>query len=344
MAACLLGAGCGGGDLVLPSNAAPAAAVALRGDDQTGPPGAALPNLLVVKVTDAEDAPVREARVAFSLGAGTTGGETTPDTAFTNDLGEASTLWILGDSEGPQSVNAEVVGTGLPVVSFTATAVADAPAPGPSAERSSVTAAPASIQVATGVAVITVTVRDEDGEPVVGATVTLSATGAGNTLTQPTATTDANGVAEGALQAIVPGAREISAVVNGSIAIEETATVTVEVTPDPEPEPTRLLFLVQPTDTEENETISPAVTVAVVDEEGDVVPVSGIEVELELIRDEDQDSRELEGDTTRDTENGIAVFPDLEVDRDDDGYRLRATAPGRPELGSVDSDSFDIED
>ena len=39
-----------------------------------------------------------------------------------------------------------------------------------------------------------------------------------------------------------------------------------------------------------------------------------------------------------------SVFPDLRVDHEHDGYRLRATAPGRPELGSVESSSFDVED
>ncbi|MDQ2673363.1 MAG: hypothetical protein M3Y40_01780, partial [Chloroflexota bacterium] len=74
------------------------------------------------------------------------------------------------------------------------------------------------------------------------------------------------------------------------------------------------------------------------------VPVSGIEIRLELLGEHGNDSNELEGDTTQSTQNGVAVFPDLRVDRDEDGYRLRATAPGRPELGSVDSDTFDVED
>jgi hypothetical protein len=40
--------------------------------------------------------------------------------------------------------------------------------------------------------------------------------------------------------------------------------------------------------------------------------------------------------------DGIAVFPDLAVDKDDSGYRLRASAPGRPELGAVESPPFDV--
>jgi hypothetical protein len=86
------------------------------------------------------------------------------------------------------------------------------------------------------------------------------------------------------------------------------------------------------------------VSVAIVDEENEVVPLSGIEIRLELIRGHDHDSHELEGTTRQVTVAGVAVFPDLRVDRDEHDYRLRATAPERPELGSVDSESFDVED
>jgi hypothetical protein len=223
------------------------------------------------------------------------------------------------------------------MVSFTATAVEDAPQP--SAEQSSVTASPASIEAVTGLSVIRVTVRDGRGDPLSGATVTLSATGGGNVLTQPSAPTGEDGVAEGSLQAITPGTRVISAVVNDDVAIVETASVEVVVTPTAD----RLTFLVQPLDTREDEIISPPVAVAIVNGDGDVVPVSGVEIRLELIREKDQSSNELEGNTTQVTDNGVALFPDLRVDRDDKHYRLRASAPGRPELGSVDSETFDVE-
>ena len=65
-----------------------------------------------------------------------------------------------------------------------------------SAGRSTVDANPGS--VASGApATITVTARDASGNPVSGATVVLSATGTGNTLTQPAGATDASGVATG---------------------------------------------------------------------------------------------------------------------------------------------------
>jgi hypothetical protein len=69
-----------------------------------------------------------------------------------------------------------------------------------------------------------------------------------------------------------------------------------------------------------------------------------MEIRLELVREKGESSNELEGDTTQLTDDGVAVFPDLRVDGDDRDYRLRATAPARPELGSVDSETFDVED
>jgi hypothetical protein len=90
--------------------------------------------------------------------------------------------------------------------------------------------------------------------------------------------------------------------------------------------------------------ISPDVEVAIVDAQGSVVTVSGVEIEIELLETDGETSDELKGDRTRSTEDGIAVFRDLKVDSSNEDYRLRASAPGRPELGSVESSPFDVED
>jgi hypothetical protein len=333
-----MSAACGGGDLSLPEETPSIAVEAFRGDGQSAAPGEELPQPIVVKVTDADERPLPDVSVSFTLGPGADGGEITPDTALTDENGEATAQWVLGEVLGEQQVEAEVVGAGLDVVSFTASAVENAPQP--SAEQSSVTASPESIEAVTGLSVIRVTVRDSRGDPFPGATVTLAATGLGNVLTQPSAPTDADGAAEGTLQAITPGTKVISAVVNGGITVLETVSVEVVVTPTAD----RLVFLVQPSDAEEDEPISPPVAVAIVDDEGDVVPLSGVEIRLELIRDSGESSDDLEGETSAVTDDGVAVFPDLKVDHKEKHYRLRAAAPERPELGSVDSETFDIED
>jgi len=432
------GAACGGGDLGLPEDQSPAEITVVAGNGQAGSVGSELSNPLVVRVDDAQGRPVPGVRVAFKLGAGADGGDTAPDTALTGVDGQASSLWVLGGTEGQQTVNAEVVGealvtsfsaqaertsvftlelasgdgqTGAPgreladplvvrlvdesgdgvrgravtwvvatgggtaspassdtdrdgfastnwtlgplaagntlnavvsgvgVVSFTATAVGSG-GTDPSADRSTIAASPASIEAGTGQSTITVTVRDGQGAVVAGAAVTLSVTGSGNVLTQPSGPTGSDGVATGTLRSAVPETKVVTAVVNGTVALVQTAEVTVTIVPA---QPDHLVFRVPPSDAGEDEVISPAVEVAIVDEQGNVVTVSGVEIEIELIREDGHDSNELKGDRTRSTEDGIAVFPDLVVDRDDQDYRLRASAPGLPELGVVESSPFDVE-
>ena len=99
-----------------------------------------------------------------------------------------------------------------------------------SAGQSSVTASPSAITAGGGSSAITVTVRDENANPVSGASVVLSATGSGNTLSQPTGPTDANGVVAATLSSTVAGAKTISATADG-VTVSETATVTVTAGP-----------------------------------------------------------------------------------------------------------------
>jgi hypothetical protein len=103
---------------------------------------------------------------------------------------------------------------------------------GPSASLSTVSADPASIPAVTGSSTLTVVVRDSNGNPVKGATVALSSTGAGNTLTQPSAGTGADGMATGSLRGAVAGTTVVSAMVNGSVRVTQTAEVTF--TPAPQ--------------------------------------------------------------------------------------------------------------
>ena len=75
---------------------------------------------------------------------------------------------------------------------------------------------------------ITVTLKDGDGDPVIGREISLTATGSGNTLTQPVFTTDVNGKAYGSIVSTVIGQKVISAtVVDEDLLLADTATVTV---------------------------------------------------------------------------------------------------------------------
>jgi Bacterial Ig-like domain (group 1) len=103
----------------------------------------------------------------------------------------------------------------------------DGQQPVPSAAVSAISAAPSTMEAVTGSSSIIVTVRDETGEPVEGATVTLHGTGSGNTLLQPPGPTGPDGIATGTLRSTVPGLKVISAVVNGAVEMSQTAEVTV---------------------------------------------------------------------------------------------------------------------
>jgi hypothetical protein len=102
---------------------------------------------------------------------------------------------------------------------------------GPSAARSTISADPASVQAVTGTSTIRVTVRDSTGAPVPGATVSLSASGSGNTVTQPEGPTGPDGVAIGTLSSTVPGTKDVTATVNGSVQINQAAQVSVALAP-----------------------------------------------------------------------------------------------------------------
>ena len=102
----------------------------------------------------------------------------------------------------------------------------DGEQPAPSATVSTITAAPASVDAVTGTSSIIVTVRDENGDPIQGASVTLQGTGSGNTLLQP-GVTGSDGVATGTLSSTVPGVKVISAVLNGALEMSQTTEVTV---------------------------------------------------------------------------------------------------------------------
>jgi adhesin/invasin len=134
--------------------------------------------------------------------------------------------WTLGQKVGANTLEATLSGldvSGSPVV-FTATGT-----PGPvSSGKSQVRAAPATITASGGSSrsTITVTARDAFDNPIPGLAVTLSATGTGNTLTQPATLTGGNGSTTGLLSATTPGNRVVSAMIAGT-AVTRTATIAV---------------------------------------------------------------------------------------------------------------------
>ncbi len=178
---------------------------------------------ITVTVKDANGNPVGGATVVLTAtGSGNTLTQPTgPTTASGMVTGTLSSTVA-----GSKTVSATASGTAITqTVSVTVN-------PGSvSASQSTVTASPTSIVVGSGTSTITVTAKDANGNPISGATVVLSATGSGNTLTQPGGPTNTSGVATGTLSSSVAEAKTVSATANG-ITITQTTAVTV-VTPPP---------------------------------------------------------------------------------------------------------------
>jgi hypothetical protein len=97
----------------------------------------------------------------------------------------------------------------------------------------------------------------------------------------------------------------------------------------------RLAFRVPPSDTEEDEIMSPPVEIAVLDESGDRVTNRVFAIKLELL----DHKNHVKADGTRNTEAGVATFT-VRISKKGD-YRLRASTDGLP---SILSDEFEVED
>jgi hypothetical protein len=161
----------------------------------------------------------------------------TPGPGFTEIAEQASGESPLSDLEAEWATNDNTIDAswtnlngGALGVEIKASGAGGGGGGGVSAALSTVTASPSSITAGGGASTITVTVKDASGNPVSGATVELSATGTGNSVTPPGAVTDADGVATGSLSSTVAEAKTVSAKANGTT-ITQTAVVTV--TPGP---------------------------------------------------------------------------------------------------------------
>src|SRR5881392_3626016 len=185
------------------------------------------------------------------------GGQVNPPSSSTNAQGIASTQWTLGTRATATDTTQAVQATGVASpLNFLATSRAGAVSP----SRTTVTAAPQTITVGGSAATITVTALDGFGNPIGGKTVTLTATGNGNALTQPAGPTNASGVASGTLSSTVAEAKTVSASV-GTTAIAQQATVTV--TPAAA---AKLVFLVPPSNATAGAAIGPPPEVEIRDQ------------------------------------------------------------------------------
>jgi hypothetical protein len=178
------------------------------------------------------------------------------------------------------------------------------------------------------------------GQPVPGFGVTFVVTAGHGQVEGATQSTNSDGVARvGNWRLGAPGTNRLEARAGGLDGSPVVFTANgVSGGPD------HLVFLVQPGDVVEDTPFSPAVAVAIVDAGGNIMDLDGVSIDIDLIEENGRESRELEGDTLQETDDGIAVYPGMQVDRDHDDLRLRASSPDLPGLGQVFSNSFDVAD
>ena len=271
-----------------------------------------------VIVSDEFGNPVALVGVRFDVTGG--GGTANPVTTSSNASGIATTSWTLGVLPGQNTLTATATGlTGSPVT-FTATATVGSP----SSTQSRVNAQPATVPASTGssASTLTVTALDAMGNPVPGATVALDASGAGNTLTQQAATTDASGKVTGTLSSTKAETKTVSAILNGTLAVAQTPTVVV--LPGPA---TALGFTVQPSNTMIRDRITPPVRVTAFDAFGNMADSFGDNVTIAIGRDPTLLGAHLSGTTTVPAVSGVATFDDLSIDQLGSGYTLVASGP-----------------
>lgn len=203
-----------------------------------------------------------------------------------------------------------------------------------SASQSTLVASPDAVPASSGSggSTITVTARDDLGNPIVGATVVLSASGTGNTLLQPLGSTNASGVAVGTLRSTVAESKVVSATIDGT-GLTQTATVTVTFAAAD-----TAAFLVQPSGATVGATMSPPVQVEIRDQFGNRITTATNNVTLTLSTN--PVGATLTGGGPVAASGGVATFPGLTIDKVATGYRLTATATGVPKAGV--SNTFNI--
>jgi adhesin/invasin len=159
------------------------------GNNQTAAAGSPLPVAPSVIVRDAFNNPKSGVAVTFAVASG--GGSITGGTATTNANGIATVgSWTLGTAVGTNTLRATSSGlTGSPVT-FTATAVTGAATIAVNAGNNQ------TATVNTAVAIDpSVTIKDNNNNPIIGASVTFAVASGGGVVTGATATTNASGVA-----------------------------------------------------------------------------------------------------------------------------------------------------
>src|SRR3569623_397572 len=177
---------------------------------------------------------------------------------------------------------------------------------------------------------------DTSGHPVAGCAVTFAATGSGNTISAP-ATTSTSGDASGSLSSRVAEQKSITASVEcqGEAASPLVTSADVQFTHGPV---TQLAFVVQPSNTDVDVALAPAVVIAVEDGDGNVATDAAGTISVALATN--PGNVVLAGTAQVALSSGIASFADLEVAVPGQQYHLDATSSVT--TATATSDPFDV--
>ena len=294
----------------------------VSGDNQQAAVGSALPDSLIVRVTDANGNPAPGVQVDWTTAGG---GSISPATGTTDAGGEAAAERVLGSTSGTQTATA--TSAGLTAVEFTHTAEP--------ANPTALVLISGSGQVGAAGAPLpdslVVRLEDDNGNGVGGKPVTWVVATGGGTVSPTTSLTNPNGFAstEWTLGRN-SGPNLLNAVFSGLPSVPISATAQAGV-------PVKLAFTVDPVTTTAGGSIVPAVRVAVEDAAGNTV--SGATDVITLALGANPGAGTLGGNVSVAAVNGFAIFPGLSVDKTGVGYTLVATSGT---LASDTSQPFDV--
>src|SRR6266581_3121283 len=294
------------------------------GNGQTATVGTAL-GAYSVRVLDAAGAPVTGVPVSWAVPPNS--GTIAPAQSTTDVTGNATATRTLGTIAGTQTATASVGGlTGSPVT-FTATALA-----GSATQLVKQSIDPQTGTVATGVAAPVVKVVDQYGNGVAGVIVDFAA-GGGGVVGAAKDTSDPAGLVSAGSWTLgsLVGTNTVSTTAGTLPAVTFTATSFAG-------PPAQLAFLTEPTHGLAGNAITPAVQVAIQDQDGNLAFPAKDVVSLRLGATPNPAAK-LQGIVDAAAVNGVASFANLAVDSAGLGYTLDATSGA---LTGAASTPFDI--
>ena len=322
-------AACGGNDLSLPSEAPSVQIAMVQGDEQVGRAGAPLGDPLIVRVTDLDGTPLAGQPVSWTVNGG--GGAVDPVSASSNAEGLAFAQWILGPEPGLNVVEARVAAD---TVLFSATAHGDGGGGGDGVAARIVAVQGDGQTAETGTPVTVapaVRVTDSADNPAPGVAVNFVVTMGGGTVVGASQTTGTDGVARVGRWTLgdEPGENVLEARAGS---LEGSPVVFTAQATGSGPQVNRLVYRFPPP--EHPKLNQPfAVKVALVDADGEVVPLDGILIYLGLFPEgsASPNNQLIDGSRFESTVDGLATF-EMSITRKGK-YRLRALTDDLPELG-----------